>query len=95
MEQVPVHPIIKANSPQHQQLALCGGEDYELLFTANKTVMDRARQALNCPVTVIGEITEEKLPERVTVVDSKGNIIPYEKKGWEHFKNGASKAKFI
>lgn len=94
MEQVPVHPITKANFPNHQQLALCGGEDYELLFTANKTIMDRARKALNCPVTVIGDITEEKLPERVTVVDSKGNIIPYKKKGWEHFKN-ASKAKFV
>jgi len=89
MEQVPVHPIIKANFPNYQQLALCGGEDYELLFIANKTIMDRAKQALNCPVTVIGDITEEKLPERVIVLDSKGNVIPYQKKGWEHFRKEA------
>jgi len=94
VEQVPLHPIIKTNFPNSQQLALCGGEDYELLFTANKTIMHRAKQALNCPVTIIGDITEEKLPKRVTVVDSKGNVIPCKKKGWEHFKDGTSKAKF-
>ena len=46
-----------------------------------------------CPVSVIGDITEEKLATRVTVVDSKGNITPYKKGGWEHFKNGVPKVK--
>jgi len=77
IEQVPVHPVVTANFPNHQELALCGGEDYELLFTADEATVARAKQALNCPVTVIGDITEEKLPTRVTVVDSNGNIIPY------------------
>ncbi len=94
IEQVPVHPVVKANFPNHQELALCGGEDYELLFTADEATVARAKQALNCPVTVIGDITDEKLPTRVTVVDSKGNIIPYKKGGWEHFKNGVPKVKF-
>jgi thiamine-monophosphate kinase len=87
IEQVPVHPIVRANFPNHQELALCGGEDYELLFTADEATVAQAKQALNCPVTVIGDITEEKLPTRVTVVDSKGNTIPYKKGGWEHFKS--------
>jgi hypothetical protein len=30
----------------------------------------------------------------VTVVDSKDNIIPYKKGGWEHFKNGVPEVKF-
>jgi thiamine-monophosphate kinase len=94
IEQVPVHPIVTANFPNHQELALCGGEDYELLFTADEATVARAKQALNCPVTVIGYITEEKLPTRVTVMDSKGNIISYKKWGWEHFKNGAFEVKF-
>jgi thiamine-monophosphate kinase len=94
IEQVPVHPVVRANFPNHQELALCGGEDYELLFTADEATVARAKQALNCPVTVIGDITDEKLPTRVTVVDSKGNIIPYKKGGWEHFKNGVPKVKF-
>jgi len=94
IEQVPVHPIVTANFPNYQELALCGGEDYELLFTADEATLARAGQALNCPVTVIGDITKEKLPTRVTVVDSKGNIIPYKKGGWEHFKNEVPKVKY-
>jgi thiamine-monophosphate kinase len=94
IEQLPVHPLVKAYFPNYQQLALYGGEDYELLFTADKEIIGQAKQALNCPVTVIGDITEEKLPRRVTVVDSKGNVIRYKRGGWEHFKDEASKAKF-
>jgi len=94
MEQIPIHPLVTAHFPDYQELALCGGEDYELLFTADKATVGRVKQALDSPVTVIGDITDEKLPRRVTVVDSKGNIIPYRKAGWEHFKNEASEAKF-
>ena len=93
IEQVPVHPIVRANFPNYQDLTLCGGEDYELLFTADKDIVTGVKQALDCPVTVIGEITEEKLSQRVTVIDSKGNIIHYERKGWEHFKNETSDIK--
>jgi len=93
VEQIPVHPAVTANFTNYQELALSGGEDYELLFTANKATIARAKQDLNCPVTVIGEITEEELPTRVTVVDSKGSIIPYKKGGWEHFKHGMPEAK--
>jgi thiamine-monophosphate kinase len=94
IKQVPIHPAVIANFPNYQELALCGGEDYELLFTADEATIGRVKQALNCPVTVIGAITKEKLPPRVTVVDSKGNIIPYNKGGWEHFKNEISRVKF-
>ncbi len=84
--QIPVHPLVKANFPNYEQLALCGGEDYELLFTANKTIIEHVKRALNYPVTVIGDITGEALPNRVTLVDSKGNAIFYERGGWEHFR---------
>ena len=94
IEQVPVHPVVIANFPNHQELALCGGEDYELIFTADATTVARTKQALNCPVTVIGDITDEKSAARVTVMDSKGNIIPYKKGGWEHFKDGVPEVKF-
>jgi len=94
IEQVPVHPVVKANFPNYQELALCGGEDYELLFTADRATLARTKQALNCPMAVIGYITKEKLPARVTILDSEGNIIPYKKGGWEHFKNGVPEVKF-
>ena len=90
IDQVPVHPAVTAHFTDYQELALCGGEDYELLFTADKATVTRARQALICPVTVIGDITEEELPTRVLVVDNRGTIIPCKKKGWDHFKNAVS-----
>lgn len=92
IEKVPIHPLVKANFQNYQQLALCGGEDYELLFTANKADIERVRQTIDCPITIIGNITEERLPDRVTLLDAKGNIAGYEKGGWEHFKDGAAKA---
>jgi len=87
VEQVPIHPAVRANFPDHRELALCGGEDYELLFAADAATITRARQKLNCPITVIGEITDHALPTRVTLIDNQGNTIPYRKGGWEHFKN--------
>jgi thiamine-monophosphate kinase len=94
VEQLPIHPLLTAHFPDYQKLALCGGEDYELLFAADKATVGRVKQALDSLVTVIGYVTDEKLPKRVTVVDSKGNIIPYRKGGWEHFRNEGSGIKF-
>lgn len=92
IDQVPVHPLVKANFHNYQQLALCGGEDYELLFTANKAAIEQVRHAIDYPVTMIGNIMEEGLPNRVTLLDAEGNIAGYEKGGWEHFRDGAFKA---
>jgi len=92
MEQVPVHPAVRANFPEYRELALSGGEDYELLFTADAATITRARRKLNCPVTVIGEITDQAFPTRVTLTDSQQNIVPYRKGGWEHFKNAMPEA---
>jgi thiamine-monophosphate kinase len=94
VEQVPIHPVVRANFPNSRELALSGGEDYELLFTADKATVARAKRALSCPVTVIGDITKEKLPTRVLVVDSKETVISYETRGWDHFKNAVSHVEF-
>ena len=90
IEQVPIHPIVAAHFPDSQELALSGGEDYELIFTADKATIARAKRALRCPVTIIGDITEEESPMRVLVVDNKGTIIPYKRKGWDHFENASA-----
>ncbi|MBE0430385.1 MAG: thiamine-phosphate kinase [Dehalococcoidia bacterium] len=92
MQRVPVHPMLEANFPNYRDLALSGGEDYELLFTADEATLARVNQALNCPVAVIGEIRAEESVKRVTVVDSRGDAISYRKGGWEHFKHGVTKA---
>lgn len=92
-DQVPVHPLVKANFQDYRELALYGGEDYELLFTADQTIMEQVKQSLNYPVTVIGDVVKEAIPGQVILLDSKGDIIPCEKGGWEHFRNASPEIK--
>jgi thiamine-monophosphate kinase len=82
-----IHPALKNNfKSDYLQLALSGGEDYELLFTASNQVIAQIKQTISCPVTVIGDITQGK-PGQVTLIDADGGIIPWQKAGWEHFKS--------
>jgi thiamine-monophosphate kinase len=82
-ERVPVEPGVKAHFGEKAlEMALGGGEDYELLFTAKAEVIDKVKQSASCPITVIGEIIAGK---GVTVVDRQGNSIEVGKAGWEHF----------
>lgn len=86
VDRVPVQPLVKANfGDKSLEMALSGGEDYELLFTGSAEVIDRVKKAVSCPVTVIGEIAAERVGE-VTLIDKKGNPFEPGKAGWEHFK---------
>ena len=54
---LPILPEVKeAFGEQSLQMALSGGEDYQLLFTAKPEVMDKVVKASKYPITVIGEI---------------------------------------
>ena len=66
------------------ELALTGGEDYELLFTAASGVVDRLKATLDVPVSVVGEIVDG--PPNVRVVDRVGNDVPLPRTGWDHFR---------
>jgi thiamine-monophosphate kinase len=82
-DRVPVEPAVKtAFGDKALELALTGGEDYELLFTARAEVIAGIKKAASCPITVIGEITAG---EGVTAVDRQGNPVDLGKSGWEHF----------
>jgi len=82
---VPIHPLVKANfGDRSLELALSGGEDYELLFAGGAEAIDRVKGAASCPVTVIGEVIAEKAGE-ITLVDGEGNPIDPGKAGWDHF----------
>lgn len=85
VEYVPVHPAAKASfGDKSLELALSGGEDYELLFTASSEVINRVKRATPCPVTVIGETIADNIGE-VTLVGVKGRPLSLGKRGWEHF----------
>ena len=85
VEKVPVHPLVRSGFGERAlALALTGGEDYELLFTADAPTMDKIKGTLGCPVVVFGEITAENTGE-VALLDGRGEQLAFNRKGWEHF----------
>lgn len=61
-------------------LALHGGEDYELLFTARPN--KKPKRIAGIPVSQIGLITREK---RIILVNEENRTSKLEARGWEHF----------
>ncbi|MDP2931279.1 MAG: thiamine-phosphate kinase [Chloroflexota bacterium] len=91
---VPIHPAVKASfGEKARDMALSGGEDYELLFTGPAKVISKVKTAASCPVTIIGEITAGK-PGQIALTDRRGKPYELGKDGWEHFvsKTSAKKA---
>lgn len=89
LENVPVHPAAKAAfDDEALALALTGGEDYELIFTAPLEMIQNvgARCAVPLPITVIGEI-EEGDPGKVILLDKDGKEAELTKGGWDHFNS--------
>lgn len=80
--------LVKVRPYQKWDLALHGGEDYELCFTAPRNKAEKIIAELyrktGTKVTVIGEILDKK--EGRWVVDPKGRQIPLIAKGWGHFR---------
>jgi len=86
VERVSVSPALKVGfGSRALGLALSGGEDYELLFTASQDVMANVQKAAACPITVIGDITAENAGQ-VGLVDASGKPVHVSMAGWEHFK---------
>jgi len=67
------------------ELALHGGEDYELLFTARPGA--KLPQKINgIPLTKIGEIqSKSSTASLVRIRDGSGKVRPLQSKGWQHF----------
>jgi thiamine-monophosphate kinase len=85
---LPVEPVVKASfGDSCLELALSGGEDYELLFTGSTQTIDRVKMVASCQVTVIGEIVADRMG-RASLIDCHGNTIKIKKVGWEHFTTG-------
>jgi thiamine-monophosphate kinase len=68
------------------QLALHGGEDYELLFTAPKRKKIPS-QISGVKITEIGEIwNHSDYSSAIQILGENGKLRPLAKRGWEHFK---------
>ena len=91
LDDVPVSAAVRAAGDvlgvDPLELALSGGEDYELLATLDATALDRARDELRerfgVTLTEVGVIIDEGL----VAVDADGEHR-LEPKGWDHFSDG-------
>jgi thiamine-monophosphate kinase len=82
---VPVAPTVESSFGKRAlELALTGGEDYELLFTASAECIEKVSKAASCPIYVIGEVVVDG-EHRVQVVDRQGSPVSLSKKGWDHY----------
>jgi thiamine-monophosphate kinase len=87
---VPVSPAVREGASflgaDPLELAVGGGEDYELLATMDATDLDRARAELDerfgVSLTEVGVISESGL----TLVGADGIEGPLAPKGWDHFR---------
>ena len=83
-DSVPALPILKNAFPDDWlDLALYGGEDYVLLFTAPPDIMGVAMRGLSGGA-IVGQITDGE-PGTVSVLDANGTPRPRGGAGWDHF----------
>lgn len=72
----------KENNINYFDIALEGGEYYELLFTMRKQEIAKLKK-LSFKTTVLGEITHEK--EGHLLVNISGETLKLEDKSYNHF----------
>jgi thiamine-monophosphate kinase len=85
IDSVPINPAVKkALGNKALDMALSGGEDYELLFTADIEIIEDARVKTDTPVTIIGEITTDS-DSRIHLADKNGQPYCPASVGWQHF----------
>ncbi len=81
---LPISPELRQASPDAEEMALHGGEDYQLLFTVPTEVLENlTRLPLGHRITRIGSIMEG---EGMVLIGSDGTRKPLVPKGYQHFQ---------
>lgn len=85
-DKLPVRAEVKtAFGDQALDLALSGGEDYQLLLTAPHSVMEAVQKVCSYPISVIGEVKDGPAGQ-IVLIDKSGNHTSPAAAGWDHFK---------
>jgi thiamine-monophosphate kinase len=88
IDDIPVAKAAREFAKQHRlrsrDLALYGGEEYELVLTIPPAKFSRAYRAARGNLLRIGFVTDMFRGVRMKV---DGEILPVKKKGWEHFRS--------
>ena len=89
LDNVPIAPEVKRFADIHGfdpvELALYGGEEYELLVTINPSLWEKAKTAVEAEggtLIKIGAVTKEKR----LLLEAGEKTVSIEAQGWEHFK---------
>ncbi len=86
VDNLSLEPLLKAGFTYREalEMALAGGEDYELLFTASKSDMEKISTAIEYHLSIIGSVIEES----PGTINLEGNLEPIKNldlSGWRHF----------
>lgn len=83
LNKLPISPYLQAHYPlaECQQLALTGGDDYQLAFTLPQSYLKELQRAYPS-IQVIGYVSQG---HGVTVLDNEGKIVPITATGYQHF----------
>ncbi|MCX5894641.1 MAG: thiamine-phosphate kinase [Proteobacteria bacterium] len=82
----PYKKLCKTFSDDFYVPALCGGEDYELLFTVpprKRHAVETWARTLTIPITHIGEITGNS--GKLKILDDRDREVAISKRGFTHF----------
>ncbi len=84
--ELPLIPLLKAGFSHRQalEMALSGGEDYQLLFTAGAKEMEGILRAISSTISVIGTITKTEAGT-VEFTENSELIKKLNLTGWRHF----------
>jgi thiamine-monophosphate kinase len=86
MAQLPVHPA----AAERVHLALAGGDDYELCFTAEPDAVEGVAlefyERFGITITDIGDVTEGS---GVRILNEAGVVLESPPHGWDHFGGNA------
>lgn len=98
VDDLPLDPLLcEAVGERATDLALSGGEDYELLCTGPAEILERARRLLDAngsTLTLVGRLVGvDQAQAPITLVDAAGDSYLPRRSGWEHFTAGGDAAK--
>jgi thiamine-monophosphate kinase len=89
LDSIPVHSTAEKfavyNDLEPNELALFGGEEYELVFTyspRDRGKIATALEGVGCELITIGTVTKDES----IVYEREGSVTPIIKGGWDHFK---------
>jgi len=84
VDDIPVHKDLEKHFPnQYLEMAIGGGEDYELLVTGHESLIRYISNSTKIDLHIIGNI--EIGSGNVNTVDSTGAKVTIGTGGWDHF----------